>query len=56
MLIWCSRDNLQVSKAELVNVLEDRLEDLDIMTDTDKEEIDLGEFRGFEIKTVKLYL
>jgi len=45
-----------VSKAELVNVLEDRMEDLDVTTDTDREEIDLGEFRAFEVKTVRLYL
>ncbi|ORX40242.1 alpha-mannosidase [Kockovaella imperatae] len=46
---------IQVSKAELVNVLEDSLEDLDVKTDEESEEIDL-EFRSFEIKTVKLTL
>ena len=50
------RNDLHVSRAELVNILEDSLEDLDVTTDTDKEEIDLGEFRAFEVKTVRLHL
>ena len=48
-----SRRNIQVSKAELVNVLEDAMETVDMVTNLEQEYIDL-EFRGFEIKTLKL--
>lgn len=50
------RHRLQVAKAEIVNVLEDPMEELDVTTYENKEEIDLGVFRAFEVKTVKLYL
>ena len=54
-LIRECRNKLQVSKAELVNVLEDSMEELDVMTDEKQEEIEL-EFRAFEVKTVRLSL
>jgi alpha-mannosidase len=46
---------IHVSKAAIVNILEDHLEELDVVTDLDKDVIDLT-FRAFEIKTVMLTL
>ena len=42
-----------MSSVSLVNVLEDELEELDIMSSTEMDSVDL-EFRGFEVKTVKV--
>jgi alpha-mannosidase len=49
----CSR--VHVSKAAIVNILEDHMEELDVVTDLDKDVIDL-QFKAFEIKTVQLTL
>ena len=46
---------VHVAKAAIVNILEDHVEELDVITDLDKEVIDL-KFRAFEIKTVQLTL
>jgi alpha-mannosidase len=46
---------IHFSKATVVNILEDHLEELDVATDLDRDVIDL-EFRAFEIKTVQLTL
>lgn len=44
-----------MKKAQIVNILEDELEDLDVEYDGSDETVRLP-FRGFEIKTVKLKL
>lgn len=44
-----------VKKAALVNILEEHMEELDVVTDTENDTIDL-KFRAFEIKTVQLTL
>ena len=46
---------IHISKATIVNILEDHLEELDVVTDLDRDVIDLT-FRAFEIKTVMLTL
>lgn len=46
---------VHISKAAIVNILEDHIEELDVVTDLDKDAIDLI-FRAFEIKTVQLTL
>ena len=46
---------VHVSKAAIVNILEDHLEELDVVTDLERDTIDLT-FRAFEIKTVQLTL
>lgn len=46
---------VHVTKAALVNILEDHIEELDVVTDTESDTIDL-KFRAFEIKTVQLTL
>jgi len=47
--------SLHVSKASIVNILENHVEELDVVTDLNKDVIDLT-FRAFEIKTVMLTL
>lgn len=46
---------VHVTKAALVNILEDHIEELDVVTDTENDTIDL-KFKAFEIKTVQLTL
>jgi alpha-mannosidase len=46
---------IHVSGAAIVNILEEQIEDLDLVTDVDTESIDL-EFRAFEVKTVRVKL
>jgi alpha-mannosidase len=46
---------IHVLKASIVNILEDHVEELDVVTDLAKDVIDLT-FRAFEIKTVMLTL
>lgn len=45
--------SLSVQKAELVNILEDNLKDLEVSNSKDGAQIKLP-FRGYEIKTVRL--
>lgn len=46
---------VHVTKAALVNILEDQMEELDVVTDLETDTVDL-KFRAFEIKTVQFTL
>ena len=46
---------MHVVKAAHVNILEEQMEELDVITYVDKEAIDL-DFRAFAVKTVQLTL
>ena len=54
---------MTIKKAEIVNILEDPIEDLDVLSSSSEQDVNKSkdvqvslDFRGFEVKTVRLTL